>query len=566
MQMIARNVPFEVEYRVVWPDGSIHHIAARGRVLRDNEGRPLRINGLVWDITPQKQAEEALRESEDRYRSLVENVGLGVTLIGADYRIRSVNPAQARLFGKAPEQLIGKECFREFEKRNSICPHCPGKIAMETGRPAETEQQGIHDDGLTHMARVQAYPMLDSSGRTTGVIAVTEDITQQRQLEAQYRQAQKMEAVGRLAAGVAHDFNNQLTIILGYCELLLKDGKGGDALREAMKQIHQAACRAQSTTSHLLSFSRKQILRPEVVDPGELLQEMRNPVSRMIGEDVQLQVVASPGVPSIFVDKSGLQQAIMNLVVNARDAMPKGGQLVIRTSRVELGQSDAAQYPEGRAGQWVLLEVIDTGVGMDRQTLDRVFDPFFTTKEVGKGTGLGAPMVQGFISQSHGFMGYATEVGKGTTVRLFLPPADSVVTQENAATVAPPASSKAKETILVVEDEEGVRQFIVRALQQQGYQIIEAASPAEALELVCQEACHFDLLVTDVVMPEMTGYELAERLKVGRKSLAVLFVTGYTDEPPTEGAMVLHKPFSLEKLMAGVEQSLASRRRRRKAT
>ena len=520
------------------------------------DGR-ISLTGFVEDITDRKRAEQALRESEQRYRSLVENIGLGVMLIGTDYRIRSVNKAQAGLFGKTPEQLIGQECFREFEKRDSVCSHCPGKIAMETGRPAETERGGVLGDGHVHVGRVQAFPLPNVSGEPTGFIEVTEDITEERQLEARYLQAQKMEAVGRLAAGVAHDFNNQLTVIQGYADALLKDRPQGDPLWAPLAEIQQAARRAQSTTSHLLSFSRKQILDTEVVDLGRFLREAQAPISRMIGEDIKLIVAAEPDVPAVLIDKAGLYQALMTLIVNARDAMPRGGDLTLRATGVCLTAADAAEYPEASPGSYVLLEVIDSGAGMDAKTLEHVCEPFFTTKEPGKGTGLGLPMVMGFIRQSKGALGIRSELGKGTSVRLLLPvSADKAQVAANPPAPALPAAASG-ETLMIVEDEVSVRNFIVTVLKRYGYNVLVASGALEAIKVLQEHQGQIDLLISDILMPEMRGDELAGKLRALRPGLKVLLMTGYVEEGLRCQEDILHKPFEIEELLAHVAALLA---------
>jgi CheY-like chemotaxis protein/anti-sigma regulatory factor (Ser/Thr protein kinase) len=368
-----------------------------------------------------------------------------------------------------------------------------------------------------------------------------------------------METVGRLAAGVAHDFNNQLTVILGYADMFLSEGRKDDPLWEPMTQIRQAARRAHSTTSHLLSFSRKQILAAELVDLREFLKETEMPVSRMLGEDIRLIVAVDPDCPPVFVDKSGLHQAIMNIVVNARDAMPNGGELVLQASRFNLASANATEFAEAAPGTYVLLEVIDTGAGMDGQTLEHAFEPFFTTKEQGKGTGLGLPMVMGFVGQSHGFVGIKSEPGKGTIVRLLFPPAEDKVADDHEPPVSPPVDMHKDKTIAVIEDEEGVRLFLVNALKQSGYRVLAAAGPGECLKLLKDYNGPLDLVISDMIMPEMRGDELARRLKASSPELPVLFITGYAEQCSLAEGELLRKPFDVDDLLARV-QSLTSKR------
>jgi len=382
------------------------------------------------------------------------------------------------------------------------------------------------------------------------------DITERKRMESQFLQAQKMEAVGRLAAGVAHDFNNQLQVILGYCDILLMDRQPGDPLWDPLAQVRHAADRAQSTTSHLLSFSRRQILTPELVDVAELARDMEKPVGRMIGEDVKLVIAVPPGVWPLLIDKSGLHQALMNLAVNARDAMPAGGKLVIQASNVTFDTAQAAEYPEAVAGDYVLLEVIDSGEGMDDETLEHLFEPFFTTKEQGKGTGLGMPMVQGFVRQSNGFLRIDSKVGEGTAVRLLLPQAPaSAQGDETDQTPLHIDKASVDATILIVEDEQGVRSFLARLFQRAGYDVLTAGMPSEAMELIQGDGPKPDLIVSDVIMPEMRGDELAEKMKSVCESLRFLFVSGYGNIE-VDGYEVIRKPFKSKELLERVGEFL----------
>ena len=417
------------------------------------------------------------------------------------------------------------------------------------------EIQAIRKDGSPILVETTGVPVV--LGGKNATMAVLRDLTEQKRLEAQYRQAQKMEAVGRLAAGVAHDFNNQLTIIQGYCQILMKDLASSDPLWSPLTEIYKASNRAQSTTSHLLAFSRKQILYPEVVDLGDMLTELRDPVSKIIGEDVQFAVVAQKGVPPVFVDRAGLHQAIMNLIVNARDAMPNGGELTLRITGVTLDQAQAAEFPEAPAGKYVMIEVADSGVGMDTQTLERVFEPFFTTKDAGKGTGLGVPMVQGFIRQSHGFIVFRSQKGKGTTARILLPPAQALEAMPMLQAPAAAPSPCGRATILVVEDEDGVRGFIVGVLQALGHHVLQASRPREALDLVAAHPGSVDLLITDIIMPEMRGDELVRQMQLLAGAPPTIYMTGYSDLAQDDGTNVLHKPFGIDELTAAIGAAIA---------
>ena len=331
---------------------------------------------------------------------------------------------------------------------------------------------------------------------------------------------------------MAHDFNNQLTVIQGYTDMLMGNFAPAYDVRR-LAEIPPGRPAMHCTTSHLLSLSRKQILHPEPCNVGELLQAMCGPVALMIGEDIRLNVFAVPGLPEVLIDRSGLQQAVMNLIVNSRDAMPDGGELVVQTGNCDIGPGVAAEFRDAPAGRYVLLEITDTGQGMDRKTLDRVFDPFFTTKEVGKGTGLGLPMVLGFVQQSHGsvFIDIYSQPGKGTAVRILLPavlaenPHDPQGQHRQMSSIR----TQDKATV-VVEDEQAVGGLIAGCLREQGYELLEASTPSQALAMIAEHQGPLDLLITDMVMPEMNGADLAKRIKADRKSVRTLFVTGYLNE------------------------------------
>ncbi|MGH7520041.1 MAG: ATP-binding protein, partial [Gemmatimonadales bacterium] len=377
------------------------------------------------------------------------------------------------------------------------------------------------------------------------------DATDRRNLEEQVILAQKMEAIGRLAGGVAHDFNNILTAIGGYTDLLLADLPEHDPRRHDVEEIYQAAQRAASLTQQLLAFSRRQVMQPKVIDLNALVTDIEKMLRRLIGEDILFATVLHPRVGNVRADPGKLEQVIVNLAENARDAMPDGGRLTIETRNVELDESYVSEHPSVAPGPYVLLAVTDTGMGMDDETKARIFEPFFTTKARGKGTGLGLATVYGIVNQTGGHIWPYSEPGRGTTMRVYLPrvdiPADPVKRPERAA----PESLRGAETILLVEDEDPVRSVTRQLLERNGYTVLEAADGLEALALVGEEngSVQFDLLLTDVIMPGMSGRQLAEHLKSRRPSLLVLFMSGYTDDAVVRHGMLepglayLEKPF-----------------------
>jgi nitrogen-specific signal transduction histidine kinase/CheY-like chemotaxis protein len=395
------------------------------------------------------------------------------------------------------------------------------------------------------------------------MLGVGTDITPRRQLEEQLRQSQKMEAVGRLAGGIAHDFNNVLTAILGYSQMLLTDLSEGDPRREDVREIEQAANRAATLTRQLLAFSRRQVLQPQVLDLNALVENLDKFLRRLIGEDIDLRVHASPDLWLVSADSGQVEQVIMNLAVNSRDAMPTGGKLTIETGNVVLDAAYAQRHIAVTPGEYVMLAVSDTGTGMDEETQARIFEPFFTTKASGKGTGLGLSTVYGIVKQSGGNIWVYSEVGRGTTIKIYLP--------RESVSVLPPRQVRPEttdlqgtETILLVEDEDPVRALAAKILRGLGYQVMEAKLGREAITIADAHDAGIDLLLTDVVMPGYSGADLARKLAESRPALKVLFMSGYTDEAIIHHGVLdaniayLQKPFTPDVLAAKVREVLSS--------
>jgi len=388
-----------------------------------------------------------------------------------------------------------------------------------------------------------------------------QDKAERKQLEQQLRQAQKMEAIGQLTGGIAHDFNNMLTVIIGYSELMLRSLGADDPMRDEVNEIREAGERAAALTRQLLAFSRKQVLQPKVLDFNAVLTNMDRMLQRLIGEDIALVAVPAPGIWRVYADPSQIEQVMMNLAVNARDAMPQGGKLTIETANVELDDAYARDHASVRPGSYVMLAVSDTGCGMNRETQARIFEPFFTTKEPGKGTGLGLSTVYGIVKQSGGSIWVYSEPGRGTTFKIYLPRGEAVAeavepSREAARTV------RGSETILLVEDDNAVRALVRSTLQAHGYTVQEAPHGKHAIQVCEQHAAPIHLLVTDVVMPEMGGREVAERLKPSRPNMKVLFMSGYTDKAIVHhgeldpGTAFLQKPFTPDALARKVREVL----------
>lgn len=494
-------------------------------------------------------AEAALRASEERFRALVENSSDALMVIDAEGRIGYLSPSSERHLGWTPAQMVGRSVFdfvhsddrdivssRIFESLSS-----PGKNVVDQVR-------FHHADGSWRIMEGVGVNRL-SDPAVAGIVVNIRDITERRTLEEQLRHAQKMEAVGQLAGGIAHDFNNLLTAILGYCHLMLDEMPEDHPLRQDLVEIQTAGDRAASLTRQLLAFSRRQMLLPQVVDVNLLVTQLEKLLRRLISEDVELVTALAPDLRPVTVDPATVEQILVNLAVNARDAMPTGGRLTIETSNVDIDDAYAVTHLTMTPGSYVMLAVSDTGEGMDAGTRARVFEPFFTTKEQGKGSGLGLATVYGMVKQSSGYIWVYSEPGHGTTFKVYFPP-----TRAASAAPAPPTDASnvtGWETVLLVEDEDAVRALAREVLRRHGYVVLEARHGVDALRVAERHPDDIHLLVTDVVMPHMSGREVAQRLTSVRPHMKTLFMSGYTDhallpEDLTPGAEFMQKPFTPE--------------------
>jgi two-component system cell cycle sensor histidine kinase/response regulator CckA len=540
-------------------DGTIIDVEITGRSLIF-AGRRARI-ALGQDITERTRAVAALRESETRFRSVVESLGEGLLVTDLEDRVLYANARIEEVFGYTLDELVGRIAYEVLH---------PGEEADRIRSALERRMQGVSDtyemqirrkDGKRIWLRVIGTPLRDAAGTIVGTVGAIADVTERRQLEEQLRQSQKMDAIGRLAGGVAHDFNNVLMAIKSNAHFLLADLPEDDPLREDAREIDQAADRAASLTRQLLAFSRQQVLQPQVLNLNAVVSQMDKMLRRLIGEDLELVTEMDPGLGHVEADPGQMEQVVMNLAVNARDAMPRGGRLVIRTANAELDEQAARFYPHLEPGTpVVVLSVSDTGTGIDREIQERIFDPFFTTKEQGKGTGLGLSTVYGIVKQSGGYIWLESEVGRGSTFSIYLPrvQADPAPERPDRAPAARPRSA----TVLLVEDEEGVRRVARKMLERSGFTVLEASNGEEALRLCAGREGAIDLVVTDVVMPGMGGGELVECLAALRPGIRVLFMSGYTDEAVEKhgalvpGASFVQKPFTPELLVSRVVEML----------
>ena len=507
-----------------------------------------------------KRAQEAIRESEERYRLLFERNLAGVyrmTLVG---RILECNDALARIFGYASrEELVDRDMavlYPDSRQRRDFFD-----ALLRARGLANYEMRGQRKDGGTAWTFQSASLLADEQAGEVIVEGTVSDITERRHLEGQLRQSQKMEGIGQLAGGIAHDFNNLLTTVLGYSDMALSQLSAHDPIREDILEIRKAGERASNLTRQLLAFSRKQVFEPRVLDLNALIAESSRMLARLIGEHIRFVTELDPGLASVRADPGQVEQVIVNLVVNARDAMPEGGALTMRTGNVDVTAASARDHFGVEPGRYVVIAVADTGVGIDPETQKRIFEPFFTTKEKPHGTGLGLATVYGIVSQSGGHIFVTSEPGRGSTFAIYLPRVEELASATDAP-AAPAAVRQGSETILLVEDEEAVRGLTRRCLESSGYTVLQASNAEEALPIAASHAGRLDLLLTDVIMPGASGPELALRVLELRPGTRVLYVSGYTDLSMAsqgvldDGAFFLQKPFTPQTLARKVREVL----------
>ncbi len=507
-----------------------------------------------------KRNELALRRSEARYRSLVQSSVYGIYRSSIEGRFLDVNPALITMLGyESAEQVL----LLDPEKDVFAQPQEHARLIEEfrrSGRLDGIELKWKRKDGVVITVRISGRAVASADEPADVLEAIAEDVTDRRALEDQLRQSQKMEAVGRLAGGVAHDFNNLLMVISGYAEVILSNLPSEDPLHEKGRAIQLAADRATTLTRQLLAFSRKQLLELKIVDVNAIVEDMERLLRPLIGENVELVTELTPQAAHIRADAGQIEQVLMNLVVNAKDAMPEGGRLTIQTQNIVMDEGHRRGPQFIRPGRYVMLSVSDTGSGMDKETQSRIFEPFFTTKEKGKGTGLGLSTVYGIVKQSGGYVMVHSEVDHGSAFQIYLPQVEGAAEKQTVAT--PDAASGGNETVLLVEDEESVRQLVRDTLAARGYRVLEAESGEAGLAKAEQHAGKIDMVITDVVMPGMTGREMVNQLAQARPGVKVLYLSGYTEDAILSdgsiesGTAFLQKPFSLQNLSKKVREVL----------
>jgi PAS domain S-box-containing protein len=570
--LIRSGTPFESEIACPMEPGRTAVLDVSASVINDRVGDPMAIVCIVRDVSAHHAANEALAVSEKRFRSIAQSASDAIISADSEGRIVFWNKGAELMFGYGAEEAAGcplailmPERYRDLHRQGLARLRETGESRV-MGRAVEL--QGLRKDGAEFP--VELSLAMWRAGNEIFYSGIVRDVSERKRAaqalhdsEERLRQAQKMEAVGRLAGGVAHDFNNLLTIIMGYSHVVMERLGAGHPLFGKIEEVKKAGDRAASLTQQLLAFSRKQVLAPRVIDLNGLAGNLTAMLRRLIGEHIELMTRFAPAVWPIKADPGQLEQVLMNLVVNARDAMPHGGRILIETGNVEIGELSPAVQGEIPPGSYVCMTVGDTGCGMDEETLSRIFEPFFTTKEAGKGTGLGLSTVYGIIEQSGGHITVSSELGKGTVFCIYLPRVDAVVEEKGVESSRVPSLS-GKETILLVEDNATVRRLVRDMLATQGYRVMEAVSGIQAVEMWKEHGEQIALLVTDVVMPGVSGKELARRLRKLKPELKVMFISGNPDNPvahrdlPEDGTILFQKPFVAETLARRAREVLDS--------
>ncbi len=562
---LANRAPsYSFDCRILLPDGSVRIAEDRAEIIYDEAGHPIRVRGTIQDVTDRVNAEQEIRENEIRLRAVTESTSDGILTVDELDRIESANKAIEDIFRYLQDELIGRPVsllMPTLRLRRGMAGNVPGGSAETPIGHGYREHEGRHNDGRP----LQLETAFDevSIGLTRLVVGSVRNIQERKGREAELQQAQKMEVVGQMTGGVAHDFNNILTSIIGYLDLLKDSRKGHDTDTRFIEAGLRASNRAADLTRQLLAFSRKQALKPKSLDLNELLSSTASLLQRTLGEDVKLEAVRAGGLWTAVVDENQLENSILNLALNARDAMPSGGKLTIETANVRLGSDYAESREDVKPGQYVMVAVSDTGLGMPPDIATQAFEPFFTTKGPGKGSGLGLSMVYGFVKQSGGHVSIYSEVGTGTTVKLYLPRSLSGEDEaQRRVSREPGFMPSGSERILVVEDDAEVREFLGLSLRTLGYEVVSfhdgpsTLSAAEHLEKV-------DLILTDVVLPGgITGRDLASRLGEVWPDVPVLFSSGYSENAIVHqgrldpDVQLLEKPFRRETLAQKVRELL----------
>lgn len=567
----VRGLRSTYELAISRPDGETRQIELIATPRRGGEGEVTGTLGIFRDVTELRRLQQSLEQERSTLHSLIDSLPDYVYLKDRDSRFILTNKAQAAFVGVGdPREMIGRSDHEFFQKEVADRYRADDLNVIESGiGVVNIEESSEAAGGGLRKVLTTKVPIFDAAGAVTGLVGISRDVTdltraeeERTKLQEQLQQAQKMEAVGRLAGGIAHDFNNLLTVITGYCELALEESRGNSALQDNMEEIKRAARRASVLISQLLAFSRRQILQPRVFDLGDLVAGMEGMLRRLLGEDIRLRTIRTAPSLYVFADPGRIEQVIMNLAVNSRDAMPGGGLLTIRTGTGQLPPEEIAGAAEPGNGEFVLLTVSDTGQGMDAATLGRLYEPFFTTKEVGKGTGLGLATVYGIVRQSSGRISCRSQPGSGTTFTISLPHASQEEADRAGIELRPAKPRRGTERILLVEDDESVRRFVKTILETAGYTVFAADSGRTTIEKLESLTQPPDLLLTDVIMPGMDGRVLAEEVTRRSPGIRLIFMSGYSEVaaglpvPQDSDFRLIQKPFAAEDLLRKVREIL----------
>ncbi len=543
-------------------DGSKIAIEASASLIKDSEDKPLGFRGIIRDVTEEQKIESELIQTKNFLRNIFDSSAEGITTTDLHGNIIYMSPRAKHILGYDQNELIGKKIYSLYSNGKEDAKAIM-RALTEKGELRSHETTFLRKGGKLVETNLSASLLKNDRGETIGTLGIFSDITQEKKLEAQLLQAQKMEAIGTLAGGVAHDFNNILTTIIGNAELMLMATDKDTPLHEGIEEIKTAGERAAALTSQLLAFSRKQITQPKVVDLKRLLADIEKMLTRLIGENIEILIITRPDLWRVEIDPGQMEQAIMNLAVNAKDAMPNGGKITIETANVRLSKPYFADHgiPDEPPGPYVMVSVSDTGIGMDEHIRKHIFEPFYSTKEKGKGTGLGLSTVYGIVKQNRGFIWVYSEPGHGSTFKIYLPRVNGGLKTEKKEQT-PVDNLVGTETVLIIEDDAPLRDFAKKALQQYGYRVLAAESGEAALRMSKEHKGPIDLVVTDVVMPEMNGKETIERLQPHHPLMKVIYTSGYTDNAIVHfgvlksGLNFLEKPFSPENLARKVREVL----------
>jgi len=516
-------------------------------------------NGMVRNL-------EKVTVSKDYFDSIIMSMINALVVTSSDDIISKVNVTACKLLGYEEEELIGQSAELVFNSGRS-CRDDWMKVLLAEGRIGNIEEWWLSKSGREVPILLSASVMRDDNNLSRGIVYVAQDITERKhaeeekkKLEAQLLQSQKMEAVGRLAGGVAHDFNNMLAVILGYAELLKASLPAGASMLKPLMEIEKAAVRSRDITRQLLAFSRKQLISPKPVLLNSVVENMQKALMRLIGEDIEFRFIPAKDLKIVKIDPTQVDQILINLVVNSRDAMPKGGRLTIQTSNAVLDKDYCLRHPGSKPGRYALLQVTDEGIGMNRETLSHIFEPFFSTKEPGKGTGLGLATIYGIVKQNGGFITAYSEPDHGTTFKIYLPALDG--DQDEECKPEPKTLHHGRGSVLLVEDEDAVREMTTAMLKRVGYRVFAAETPSTAFSYLQENGNHIEILITDVVMPEMSGKDLAIKVQALRPDIKVLFISGYPADVIAhrgvleKGVNFIQKPFTTEDLCHRVHEML----------